>query len=66
MCVLPGTVTSNKYALAGLWHASASKSNSIVPSTVKNIPHGCGVPATSTTSDMDALDRCATIAALLV
>lgn len=43
MKISPGIVTSNKYALAGLWQASASKSSKTVPRIVKNIPHGCGV-----------------------
>lgn len=40
MSSLPGTVTSRRYDLEGLWQASASKSRSTVPSTVKNTLHG--------------------------
>ena len=38
--ILPGRVTSRRYALDGDWQASASKSRRTVPMMVKNIPQG--------------------------
>lgn len=56
-------VTSSKYARAGLWQASASKSNKTVPRMVKNIPHGCGVIpfAESLSTDFEAVALCGII-----